>query len=133
MVKNIQNFREFNENQNTFIFESKLSDLYNKFNLKEIKKLLKEKLDIDENTPKLEIAKKLLKFYYKLELKLLKYELGAILGSFIFYLLSIVLDISGVEPFVTNKGQEPGVPHFIIWAAGAVLGIYKTYKKNIKI
>lgn len=97
MVKNIQNFREFNENQNTFIFESKLSDLYNKFNLKEIKKLLKEKLDIDENTPKLEIAKKLLKFYYKLELKLLKYELGA------------------------------------IWAAGAVLGIYKTYKKNIKI
>ena len=43
------------------------------------------------------------------------------------------LDISGVEPFITNKGQEPGVPHFIMWAAGAVLGIYKTYKKNIKI
>ena len=133
MVKNIQNFREFNENQNTFndyIFESKLSDLYNRFNLKEIKKLLKEKLDIDENTPKLEIAKKLLKFYYNLEIKLLKYQLGAILGSFVFYLLSIVLDISGVEPFITNKGQEPGIPHFIMWAAGAILGIYKTYKKN---
>ena len=133
MVKNIQNFREFNENQNTFndyIFESKLSDLYNRFNLKEIKKLLKEKLDIDENTPKLEIAKKLLKFYYNLEIKLLKYQLGAILGSFVFYLLSIVLDISGVEPFVTIQGQEPGTPHFIMWAAGAILGIYKTYKKN---
>jgi hypothetical protein len=134
MVKNIQNFREFNQNQDTdYIFESKLSDLYNRFNLKEIKKLLKEKLDIDENTPKLEIAKKILKFYYKLELKLLKYELGAILGSFIFYVLSIVLDIFEVEPFVTDKGQEPGMPHFILWAAGAILGIYKTYKKNTKL
>jgi hypothetical protein len=55
----------------------------------------------------LEIAKKLLKFYYKLKLKLLKYELGAILGSFIFYLLSIVLDISGVEPFVINNITTP--------------------------
>ena len=78
----------------------------------------------------MEIAKKLLKFYYNLEIKLLKYQLGAILGSFVFYLLSIVLDISGVEPFITNKGQEPGIPHFIMWAAGAILGIYKTYKKN---
>lgn len=115
-----------------YIFESKLSDLYNRFNLKEIKKLLKEKLDIDENTSKLEIAKKLLKFYYKLEIKLLKYELGAILGSFVFYVLSIFLDISGVEPFVTDKGQEPGIPHFIFWAAGAILGIYKTYKNQSK-
>jgi hypothetical protein len=72
----------------------------------------------------------LIKFYYNLEIKLLKYQLGAILGSFVFYLLSIVLDISGVEPFVTIQGQEPGTPHFIMWAAGAILGIYKTYKKN---
>jgi hypothetical protein len=140
-VKNLTHIKRFNESsifevdkvfidKSNYIFESKLSDLFNRFNLEELKKLLKEKLDIDENTTKLEIAKKLLKFYYKLELKLLKYQLGAILGSFVFYLLSIVLDVSGVEPFVTTQEHEPGTPHFIMWAAGAILGIYKTYTKK---
>ena len=73
------------------------------------------------------IAKKIYKFYYNL--KLLKYELGALLGSFIFYLLSIVLDVAGVEPFVTSQGQKPGIPHFIMCAAGAILGICRTHKK----
>jgi len=113
-----------------YVFENKLTDLFSKFNLKEIKILLKEKLDIDENTTKLEISKKIIKFYYNLNLKMIKYELGAILGSFIFYLLSIVLDVVGVEPFVTIQGQEPGIPHYIMWAAGAILGIYKTHKNS---
>ena len=96
--KHIKSFNEATENLNIsdvmfsfsdYVFENKITSLFSKFNLKEIKILLKEKLDIDENTPKLEIAKKIIKFYYNLNLKLLKYELGAILGSFIFYLLSI--------------------------------------------
>jgi hypothetical protein len=124
-LKHIQSFNEHQENLNIsdvmfsfsdYVFENKITSLFSKFNLKEIKILLKEKLDIDENTPKLEIAK--------------KYELGAILGSFIFYLLSIVLDVAGVEPFVTVQGQEPGIPHFIMWAAGAILGIYRTHKNS---
>jgi hypothetical protein len=137
--RHIQSFNEHGENLNIsdvmfsfsdYVFENKLTDLFSKFNLKEIKILLKEKLDIDENTTKLEIAKKIIKFYYNLNLKILKYELGAILGSFIFYLLSIVLDVAGVEPFVTVQGQEPGIPHFIMWAAGAILGIYRTDKNS---
>ena len=138
-LKHIRRFNESDENLNIsdvmfsfsdYVFENKITSLFSKFNLKEIKILLKEKLDIDENTPKLEIAKKIIKFYYNLNLKLLKYELGAILGSFIFYLLSIVLDVAGVEPFVTVQGQEPGIPHFIMWVAGAILGIYRTHKNS---
>ena len=137
-LKHIQSFNEHQENLNIsdvfnfsdYVFENKLTSLFSKFNLKEIKILLKENLDIDENTPKLEIAKKIYKFYYNLNLKLLKYELGALLGSFIFYLLSIVLDVAGVEPFVTTQGQKPGIPHFIMWAAGAILGIYRTIIKH---
>jgi hypothetical protein len=135
--RHIQSFNEHQENLNIsgvmfsfsdYVFENKLTDLFSKFNLEKIKILLKEKLDIDENTTKLEIAKKIIKFYYNLNLKILKYELGAILGSFIFYLFSIVLDVVGVEPFVTIQGQEPGIPHYIMWIAGAILGIYKTHK-----
>ena len=137
-LKHIKRFNDSDENLNIsdvfnfsdYVFENKLTSLFSKFNLKEIKILLKEKLDIDENTPKLEIAKKIYKFYYNLNLKLLKYELGALLGSFIFYLLSIVLDVTGVEPFVTAQGQKPGIPHFIMWAAGAILGIYRTIIKH---
>ena len=99
--------------------ENILSDLSSKFNISEIKKLLKEKLDI---------SKKLMKYYYNLNLKMLKYELGAVLGYFIFYLLSVFLDVAGVEPF-TTKG-EPGMPHFILWAAGAILGVYKVHKNS---
>ena len=108
--------------------ENILSDLSSKFNISEIKKLLKEKLGIDENSTKLDIAKKLMKYYYNLNLKMLKYELGAVLGYFIFYLLSVFLDVAGVEPF-TTKG-EPGMPHFILWAAGAILGVYKVHKNS---
>ena len=73
--------------------ENILSDLSSKFNISEIKKLLKEKLGIDENSTKLDISKKLMKYYYNLNLKMLKYELGAVLGYFIFYLLSVFLDV----------------------------------------
>lgn len=131
--RHIRKFNDSGENLNMlgfsdYVFENKLTDLFSKFNLKEIKILLKEKLDIDENSTKLEISKKIIKFYYNLELKFLKYELGAVLGGFIFYLISIVLDIAGVDPFVTAQGQQPGIPHYIMWVAGAILGIYKTHK-----
>ena len=97
----------------------------------DLKRLLKEKLDIDENTTKLEIAKKLIMLDIKLEIKSLKYHLGALLGGFIFYILSIFLDVAGVEPFVTSN-DVPGIPQYILWAAGAILGIYKTYKISKK-
>lgn len=121
----VLSFEKFNEK---YLFESKISDLYKKFNIEQIKKLLKEKLDIDENTSKLEIAKKILKYYYDFNLKILKYELGAVLGYFIFYVLSIFLDVSGVDPFTLSDNEEPGMPHFILWAAGTIIGIYKTHK-----
>lgn len=131
--RHIRKFYDSGENLNIlgfsdYVFENKLTDLFSKFNLKEIKILLKEKLDIDENSTKLEIAKKIIKFCYNLEIKFLKYELGAVLGGFVFYLISIVLDIAGVDPFVTAQGQQPGIPHYIMWVAGAILGIYKTHK-----
>jgi hypothetical protein len=108
--------------------ENVISDISSKFNISQIKKLLKEKLDIDETSTKLDVAKKILKYYYNLNLKMLKYELGAILGYFIFYILSVFLDVAGVEPFST-KG-EPGIPHFILWAAGVILGVYKVHKNS---
>jgi len=116
-------------NYDEYILENKVTDLFKKFNISEIKKLLKEKLDIDEKTPLLEIAKKLIILDIKLDLKLLKYNLGALLGSFIFYILSIVLDVAGVDPFVTTN-NVPGIPQYIMWTAGAILGIYKTYKMS---
>ncbi len=67
-LKHIQSFNEHQENLNIsdvmfsfsdYVLENKITSLFSKFNLKEIKILLKEKLDIDENTPKLEIAKKI--------------------------------------------------------------------------
>lgn len=108
--------------------ENIISDISSKFNISKIKELLKEKLDIDETSTKLDVAKKLMKYYYNLNLKMLKYELGALLGYFIFYVLSIFLDVAGVEPFTTNG--EPGLPQFILWAAGTILGIYKVHKSG---
>ena len=64
--------------------ENIISDISSKFNISQIKKLLKEKLDIDETSSKLDVVKKISKYYYNLNLKMLKYELGALLGSFIF-------------------------------------------------
>jgi hypothetical protein len=114
----------------SLILENKITTFFKKYDMEEIKRLLKEKLEIDENSTKQEVAKKLFKFYLKLQLKTLKYELGALLGGFIFYFLSIVLDVAGVKPFVTDG--TPTMPHFILWGAGALLGIIKIYKDTIK-
>ncbi len=110
--------------------EGKLNDMFKKFNITQIKKELKERLDIDETSTKMEVAKKLIKYIYNLNLKLLKYELGAVLGGFIFYFLSIVLDVAGVEPFVTDG--EPTIPHFILWGAGALLNVIRMVRKDLK-
>jgi len=119
------------EVQNDLLIEGKLNDLVSKFNMTEIKRLLKERLDIDETTTKMDVAKKLLKYYYKLNLKILKYELGAVLGGFVFYFLSIILDVTGVEPFVTQGPDNvPTTPHFILWAAGALLNVIRMIKKD---
>lgn len=128
-MKYLELFENF---KGELILENKLTNLFNNFDLEKIKTLLKEKLDIDGNTPKMDIAKKLLKYYYKLELKMLKYELGGLLGGFIFYFLSIVLDLAGVEPFATKSPNAPTMPHFLLWGAGVLLGIYKVYKMNNK-
>ena len=77
------------EINNDLLMEGKLNDMFKKFNMTQIKKELKERLDIDETSTKMEVAKKLIKYSYKLNLKLLKYELGAILGGFIFYFISV--------------------------------------------
>ena len=117
------------EINNDLLMESKLKDMFKKFNMTQIKKELKERLDIDETSTKMEVAKKLIKYSYKLNLKLLKYELGAVLGGFIFYFLSIVLDMAGVEPFVTDG--EPTMPHFILWGAGALLNVIRMVRKDL--
>ncbi len=118
------------EINNDLLMEGKLNNLFKKFNMTQIKKELKERLDIDETSTKMEVAKKLIKYSYKLNLKLLKYELGAVLGGFIFYFLSIVLDLTGVEPFVTDG--EPTMPHFILWGAGALLNVIRMVRKDLK-
>jgi hypothetical protein len=118
------------EINNDLLMEGKLNDMFKKFNMTQIKKELKERLDIDETSTKMEVAKKLIKYSYKLNLKLLKYELGAILGGFIFYFISAVLDITGVEPFVTDG--EPTMPHFILWGAGALLNVIRMVRKDLK-
>ena len=118
------------EMNNDLLMEGKLNDMFKKFNMTQIKKELKERLDIDETSTKMEVAKKLIKYLYKLNLKLLKYELGAVLGGFIFYFLSIVLDVAGVEPFVTDG--EPTIPHFILWGAGALLNVIRMVRKDLK-
>jgi hypothetical protein len=121
------------EIQKDLLIENKLTDLVSKFNMGEIKRLLKEKMGIDETSTKMDVAKKLLKYYYTLNLKLLKYELGAVLGGFIFYFLSMVLDVMGVAPFVTNApNYEPTMPHFILWGAGALLNVLRMVLKNIR-
>lgn len=118
------------ENNNDLLTEGKLNDIFKKFNITQIKKELKERLGIDETSNKTEVAKKLMKYMYNLNLKLLKYELGAVLGGFIFYFLSIVLDVAGVEPFVTDG--EPTIPHFILWGAGALLNVIRLVRKDLK-
>tara|TARA_R110001632_G_scaffold70305_1_gene163818 strand:- start:112 stop:1365 length:1254 start_codon:yes stop_codon:yes gene_type:complete len=118
------------EMDNDLLMEGKLNDMFKKFNMTHIKKELKKRLDIDETSTKMEVAKKLIKYSYKLNLKLLKYELGAVLGGFIFYFLSIVLDVIGVEPFVTDG--EPTMPHFILWGAGALLNVIRMVRKDLK-
>jgi hypothetical protein len=133
-VMNFDNFAkdEFSrvkkESKENLVLENKITDFVKKYDITEIKRLLKEKLEIDENSTKKEVAKKLLNFYIKLNLRLLKYELGAILGGFIFYFLSIVLDVAGVKPFVTDG--DPTTPHFILWGAGVLLGIIKAHKNK---
>ena len=127
----IQRLNEYSLGYEDYILENKVTDLFKKFNMIEIKRLLKEKLDIDENTSKLEIAKKLIILDIKLDIKLFKYNLGALLGGFIFYIISIFLDVAGVDPFTTTN-DIPGIPQYILWAAGAILGIYKTYKISNK-
>ena len=115
------------------IIENKLTSLAKRFNMVEIKRLLKEKMGIDETSSKMEVAKKLMKYYYNLQLKLLKYELGAVLGGFIFYFLSILLDVGGVEPFVTNPpNYEPTTPHFRLWGAGALLNVIRMVNRDVK-
>lgn len=116
------------ESKDNLVLENKITDFAKRYDIAEIKRLLKEKLEIDENSTKKEVAKKLFSFYIKLNLRLLKYELGAVLGGFIFYFLSIVLDVAGVKPFVTDG--EPTIPHFILWGAGALLGIIKAHKNK---
>ena len=115
---------------NDLLIEGKLNNLFKKFNMTQIKKELKERLDIDETSTKTEVAKKLIKYSYNLNLKLLKYELGAVLGGFVFYFLSIVLDVAGVEPFVTDG--EPTMPHFILWGAGALLNVIRMVRRDLK-
>ena len=110
----IQRLNEYSLGYEDYILENKVTDLFKKFNMIEIKRLLKEKLDIDENTSKLEIAKKLIILDIKLDIKLFKYNLGALLGGF------------------TTTNDIPGIPQYILWAAGAILGIYKTYKISNK-
>ena len=135
-MKVIINEEQFNrvilkeEINNDLLIEGKLNDIFKKFNITQIKKELKERLDIDETSTKMEVAKKLMKYIYNLNLKLLKYELGAVLGGFIFYFLSIVLDLAGVEPFVTDG--EPTIPHFILWGAGALLNVIRVVRKDLK-
>jgi len=104
----------------------KIKDIYQNFNLKDIKKQLKEKLDIDENSTKLEIAQ-------KLDVMLFKYELGASLGGFIFMVIATMLDINGVEPFVSDESTDMmPLPHLMLTIAGAILGIFRTHKEMMK-
>ena len=121
------------ESFGNLINEGKVNDFFSKFNLIEIKKLLKEKMDIDTTSTKMEVAKKLLKYSGKLQLKLLKYELGAVLGGFVFYFLSMILDITGVDPFATTlENPDPTTPHFLLWGAGALLNVIRIVWKDSK-
>lgn len=119
---------------------NKIKDIYQNFNLKDIKKQLKEKLDIDENSTKLEIAQKIFKLILdlnidllKLDVMLFKYELGASLGGFIFMVIATMLDINGVEPFVSDESTDMmPLPHLMLTIAGAILGIFRTHKEMMK-
>jgi len=119
---------------------NKIKDIYQNFNLKDIKKQLKEKLNIDENSTKLEIAEKLFKLILDLNIDLLKldvmifqYHLGAALGFFIFMVISTMLDINGVEPFVSDESTVTmPLPHLMLSIAGAIVGIFRSHKKMMK-
>lgn len=102
--------------------EGLMDDLRRKFDLEEIKRQLTEKLGIDQNSTKKEIAEILAAHVVGKAILGSVFVIGPALMGFVLYLFSLAMNATsgGDSAFATPESR------WIAFAAGAIIGLWRT-------